>query len=100
MKKKVRQINKKVKLPEKTEIPKYERHKDRLSYFYDIFQIDMTYVKKYELNNMGKLIEDTLEVSFEVEVEINPKKLYEEKLKLERKEKNQFMEICKSKFYS
>jgi hypothetical protein len=48
-----------VKLPEKNDIPKSERYKERLSYFFDIFKIDITVVKHFELDDKGNKLEDS-----------------------------------------
>ncbi|GBC00043.1 hypothetical protein RclHR1_03720004 [Rhizophagus clarus] len=64
----------------------FERNKDRLSYTHQIVKIDLTQVKVSDGGSQ--------DLTHELEVEfINPRILLEEKLKIEKRQENKYLEI-------
>jgi hypothetical protein len=67
----------------------FERNKDRLSYTHQIVKIDLTQVKVSEKGARG-----SQDLTHELEVEfIDPKILHKEKLKIENRQDNRYLEI-------
>jgi len=81
--------------PKETDIAQRQRDKDRISYYFDNFQIDITVVTESKLDNFGNPILSTGQKTNEIEIELNSIILYKEKLKLDKKEKNYFEFITK-----
>jgi hypothetical protein len=73
----------------------HERHKDRLSYKFDIYQIDITVVRDRKINNgaPGEFNQPT----YEVEMECSTDAFLHEKQLMIDKSPNRFTELAKSK---
>lgn len=64
-------------------VPQMERVKDRLSYQFDIWTIDITSVSEYSLDQFEVRREEVPRVTYEVEMEVNPDVFFAEKTKIQ-----------------
>lgn len=82
-----------VPFPKDEEIPFLERYKDRLSYEFDIWKIDITTVTESKLDHFGQFIQNSTSLTYEVEMECKIDYFVKEKEKILRGEKNKFSDI-------
>lgn len=87
--------------PNEDDTPDHERSKDRLSYIFYPYQIDITVVKTTQMDNFGKPLRSFTR-TYEVEMECNPDQFFIEKIKLDNKQENKFAEkvTCIVYFYN
>ncbi len=84
-----------VDMPDSSYHVTHERSKDRLSYSFDIYQIDITVVKDRRIHNgtFGEYNQPT----YEVEMECSTDAFLKEKKLMMEKSNNNFTGMCKSK---
>jgi polynucleotide 5'-triphosphatase len=82
-------------IPGDEELPVRERRKDRLSYTFDMWRIDITVVRKSNMNNYGVPFGDYIE-TYEVEMECNTDVMLEHRQLWLDKQPNQFLHFTKS----
>jgi hypothetical protein len=81
--------------PDVNSVAHHQRDKDRISYFYENYQIDITVVTESKLDNFGNPILNSGPKTNEIEIELNAGSLFKEKLKLDKMEKNGFQVLTK-----
>lgn len=82
-----------VPFPKDEEIPFLERYKDRLSYEFDVWKIDITTVTESKLDHFGQHIQNNTSVTYEVEMECKIDNFVMEKQKILKGEKNKFSDL-------